>query len=199
MFCDIFFVILQPLLICLSMNKFAFLLLAAFLLTSCGISVDELKQGIIETETKALPLTVQKMEGVFSITIDSMVIINNVDPYYGYLVTTWDINEQHINTSKEMRRTNEVFSYKRVQKKMNVEVLDIHKIGKKYEWRTNWVGAYFHAKKDESITDGSYVGTAVTQNSDDYGSATEGIMYGDQTEEVLLNIPEVESMDVDIY
>ena len=46
-------------------------------------NLDEVVQGIIDAENKGLPMTIQKLEGVKNITIDSMVIVNNTDPYYG--------------------------------------------------------------------------------------------------------------------
>lgn len=149
------------------MKKFLLLLVISLLLASCGPSVDELKQGIIETETNGLPMTIQKMEGVISISIDSMVIVNNVDPYYGYLVTSWDVNEKHVNSYEEHRRTNEYYSYKRVQKRMNVEVRDIHVKGRKYEWRTDWGSAYLQAIEDNSFTEDTYGGIPAIDDIDD--------------------------------
>ena len=122
--------------------------------------MDELKQGIVETETNGLPMTIQKMEGVVSITIDTLIFINNTEPYYGYLVTTWDVNERHTNSTKEFIRTDELYSYKRVQKKLNVEVTDVHKSGyRHFQWRTNWVDAYIQAREGDSYKEDSYGGT----------------------------------------
>lgn len=149
------------------MKKFLLLLVTALLLTSCGPSVDLLKQGIVETETNSLPMTIQKMEGVISISIDSMVIVNNADPYFGYLVTTWDVNEKHVNSYEEHRRTNEYYSYKRVQKKMNVEVRDIHVKGRKYEWRTDWISAYLQATEENSFTEDTYGGVPTSDDIDE--------------------------------
>lgn len=143
------------------MKKFALMFLSALLLTSCGISMDEMKKGIVDIETKGLPMTIQKMEGVYSIKIDSMVIINNADPYYGYLVTTWYVNERHENSTAEWYKTHELYSYERVQKKLNVEVTGIHKSGKKFEWRTNWSSAYFQAREGDDFRDDIYGGTPV--------------------------------------
>ena len=162
------------------MKKIAFIFVSALLLTSCGISMDELKQGIIDTETKGLPMTVQKMEGVYSITIDSMVIINNADPYIGYLVTTWDVNEEHQNSMEEWSKTHELYSYVRVQKKINVEVSGIHKSGRKYEWCTNWSSAYFQSREGDDFRDDIYGGTPVDL---------------DANEEALLDMND----DIDVY
>ena len=163
--------------------------------------MNELKEGIVETETKGLPMTIQKMEGVHSITIDSMVIINNADPYYGYLVTTWDVEEEHQNSFNEYRKTQELYSYKRVQKKMNVEVTGIHKTGRKYEWLTNWANAYIQATRDDSFKNDTYGGTPISKGDrDSYISATDiDVPYDAQTEEVLLDIANEELLDVDVY
>ena len=70
--------------------------------------MDEIKKGITETERKGLPVTIQKMDGVSNIVIDSIVIVNNADPYYGYLVITWDVMVKHRNSAKESRIPHEL-------------------------------------------------------------------------------------------
>ena len=146
------------------MKKIAFVLLAIITLCSCGqkiedmkkakeeikeVHLDEVVQGIIDAENKGLPMTIQKLEGVKNITIDSMVIVNNTDPYYGYMATTWEIYERHENNHREFSRTYELYSYKLVQKQVNVEVKDIHGLGTKFEWKTNWPDAYLYAREEQ--------------------------------------------------
>lgn len=142
------------------MKKILFVLFAAFCLFSCGhkigeikeIQLDEIKKGIVEAENKGLPMTIQKLEGVKNITIDSIVVVNNTDPYYGYLVTTWEIYERHENNQREFSKSYELYSYKLVQKQVNVEVKDIHGLGTKFEWKTNWPDAYLYAR-DEQLSE----------------------------------------------
>lgn len=112
------------------------------------VVIDEIKKGIIEVETKRLPLTIQKLDNVNDIRIDSIVIINNVEPYSGYLVTTWVIEKEddwdtdwdsdwNDNWDKPVgRRT------KQETKTVYVEVNNIQSNTEDYSWKTNWFGAY---------------------------------------------------------
>ena len=147
------------------MKKILFVLLAAVTLFSCGGRNDELKkskeeikenqldvitEGIISSENKGLPMTIQKMEGVKNITIDKLIIVNNTDPYYGYLATTWEIYERHECNLNECARNNyEPYTYTLVTKNVNVEVTHIHGEGGKYEWRTDWYSAYQYAREEQ--------------------------------------------------
>lgn len=56
--------------------------------------VNKITSAVIEQENARLPLTIQKLPGVTDISIDSMVVTNNVEPYSAYLVTTWSFNEK---------------------------------------------------------------------------------------------------------
>ncbi len=126
------------------MRKTLFLLFALTLLASCThIKIEDIKQGIVETESKELPMTVQKLEGVKEISIDSLVIVNNTEPYYGYLVTTWKMKKKY-HDYKQYGETYEI------NLPVNVEVREISVKGSKFSWRTNWFGAYTDIKYDDS-------------------------------------------------
>ena len=126
------------------MRKTLFLLFAMALMASCvHIKIDDIKKGIVETESKELPMTVQKLEGVKEIKIDSLVVVNNTEPYYGYLVTTWKMEKEY----RDYRKYGETYE---INPQVNVEVRDITVKGSKYSWRTNWYGAYTDIKYDDT-------------------------------------------------
>ena len=124
------------------MKKVLFAIALLFMMSSCGnhIDLNEIKKGIIKVETERLPLTIQECDGVNNIRIDSIVIINNVEPYSGYLVTTWDIEKEKYMGYRE--------GYKSLQesKTVYVEVNDIEINLRSYTWKTDWFGAYINAK-----------------------------------------------------
>ncbi len=126
------------------MKKVLFILSAIALFASCShISIEDIKKGIVETETKELPMTVQKLEGVKEIVIDSLVIVNNTEPYYGYLVTSWKMEKEYRDYER-YGKTHEI------NPQVNVEVREINIKGSKYSWQTNWFGAYTDIKYDDS-------------------------------------------------
>lgn len=121
-----------------------FAIFAITLLASCThLKIEDIKQGIVETESKELPMTVQKLEGVKEISIDSLVIVNNTEPYYGYLVTTWKMEKEY----HDYKRYGETYE---INPQVNVEVREINVKGSKFSWKTNWFGAYMDIKYDDS-------------------------------------------------
>ena len=90
--------------------------------------MEEVKQGIIEQERGRLPLLLQHFDEVTDITIDSIVILNNINPHHGYLVTTWEYKKLFSNSPE----TETVY----------VEI-DSLMIGKEdFSWKTDWPRAY---------------------------------------------------------
>lgn len=85
--------------------------------------LDGIKQSIVQQERAQLPLTTQRLTSVNEVRIDSLVIINNVEPYTGYLVTEW------------------TYGPKKLKKTMYVEVSDIRYRNNKISWSSNWLGA----------------------------------------------------------
>lgn len=56
------------------------------------LTADEAKKRIMEGEKDRLPLLIQKIPIVESITIDSISLYVTVEPMEGYLYTTWKIS-----------------------------------------------------------------------------------------------------------
>lgn len=100
--------------------------------------LDAIYKSIISSESNRLPLTIQKYDGIRRIRIDSLVFINDSEPYSGYLITTWDIYEER-----------GFKSYQLVTKKVNVEVRDIRCMDDKVEWYTEWYDAYSYARREQ--------------------------------------------------
>ena len=113
------------------MKKTIIAILALMLLGACNtkINYEDVKQGILEQERGRLPLIVQSLDKVSNITIDSIVILNNINPHHGYLVTTWDYK---------------TFSFSDLETKtVYVEIDSLMIDGNSFSWRTNWPGAYY--------------------------------------------------------
>lgn len=127
-----------------NMKRTLLILFAAIALTSCAhVNIDEVKKGIIETETKRLPMTIQKLEGVREVKIDSLVIVNNAEPYAGYLVTEWKMLKEY----DDFDRMGETYE---INPKVNVEVRNITIKGRQYSWEINWYGAYSDIRYDDT-------------------------------------------------
>lgn len=111
-------------------------------------------QGIVESvmtnERAELPLTAQQYDHVYAITIDDMVVTNNVEPYSAYLVTTWDMDEKQNLSRSEWAANGHKDKYIRKEKTVYVEVSDIttDKNGT-ISWRTNWGGAYINVMDND--------------------------------------------------
>ena len=87
----------------------------------------EIKTSIVQQERAQLPLTIQKLDDVNDVVIDSLVLTNNVEPYQGYLVTQWSYKP---------------YGKKSVKKQVLVEVSNITCTPDKNTWNSNWLGAY---------------------------------------------------------
>lgn len=105
--------------------------------------VELIKECIIAQEKARLPLTKQGYERVHDITIDSLVITNNIEPYSGFLVTTWDVDEKQELTTRQWAANGYEDKYIRKKKVMYVEVSDIETTPKgEVTWRSNWLSTY---------------------------------------------------------
>ena len=120
-------------------------------LTSCGhkLTTDEAINAIVLGEQDRLPLLVQKMSDVESITIDSMRIRIEDEPMSGYLYTTWNYIVKYTKraTVEEMMRGN--YYHKEIEenreKQVIVSVDNIHQSTDRkgyIEWETDWESAY---------------------------------------------------------
>jgi len=74
-----------------------FLLPLFFGYVSCGkLNPDEVKEIIMEGERERIPLLVQQLPLVESITVDSIRLVVEDVPMSGYLYTTWSAENQAI-------------------------------------------------------------------------------------------------------
>ena len=105
--------------------------------------LNSIKECIIQKENANLPLTKQMMNNVNSIKIDSLVITSNIEPYSGYLVTTWNITEQVDLSVNEWAANGYKDKYVKKNKVVYVEIKNI--IAKKngeVTWNNSWTSAY---------------------------------------------------------
>lgn len=103
---------------------------------------ETIQNSIVERERMDLPLIIQEFDKVYNITIDSMVITNQIKPYSGYLVTKWDIGIKQETYSYQDR-------YIRRRKTVYVPVTDIIVKRKTISWSIKWDYAYTQTKYDK--------------------------------------------------
>lgn len=111
--------------------------------------IEGIKSGIVERERADIPMKIQQFEHVYGITIDSLVLTNNIEPYSGYLVTTWDLDEKQNLTTSQWAANGYKDKYKRKQKTVYVEISDIKTSGRTMNWQDNWISAYMSVKDSE--------------------------------------------------
>ncbi len=99
--------------------------------------IEDIKTYIIDKEKARLPLTIQdygKYDHVLSITIDSLVFIDNEMPYSGYFITTWTYDKSVVQYPMQ--------KFVRKQKNIYVEVERIrYNYNDELEWYTQWSSA----------------------------------------------------------
>lgn len=112
------------------------------------LALEEISRGIIDRENAELPLKIQGFNKVHNITIDSLVFVNkNVQPYSGYLVTQWDMDEKQNLNLDQYAANHYQDKYVRKTKTILVPVNDITITGNEYHWKTDWKGAEWDSKK----------------------------------------------------
>lgn len=114
------------------------------------LTMDEVKAGIIEMENKNLPLFLQEHNTIHSIVIDSVVITSDMEPFSGYLSTTWDIDEKQDISTSEWANRGYKDKYIRKTKTVLIELdrLTIKKDGT-FRWMTDWESAYRQVQDNE--------------------------------------------------
>lgn len=106
-------------------------------------TLKNIKECIIQQENANLPLTKQSMDNVNSIKIDSLVITTNIEPYSGYLVTTWNITEQVEMNAQEWAANGYKDKFVKKNKVVYVEISNIRaKSNGEVSWNNNWTSAY---------------------------------------------------------
>lgn len=111
---------------------------------------DYIQQCIVEREKADIPLKIQQYEKVYGITIENLVLTNNVEPYSGYLVTNWDIDEKQNLTTQQWAANGYKDKYVRKQKTVYVEIsgITVDKEGQ-VSWSNNWLSAYMNVRESE--------------------------------------------------
>ena len=106
-------------------------------------TLKSINECIIQQENANLPLTKQNMDNVNSIKIDSLVITTNIEPYSGYLVTTWNITEQVEMSAQEWAANGYKDKFVKKNKVVYVEISNIRaKSNGEVSWNNNWTSAY---------------------------------------------------------
>lgn len=106
---------------------------------------EQIKQCIIEREKADLPLSIQSFRNVHDITIDDFVFTSNIEPYSGYMVTTWDFDEKQDLSTSEWLANGCENKYIRKQKQVYIEVNNITTQKDNVTWYSNWQAAYMDA------------------------------------------------------
>lgn len=106
---------------------------------------EQIKQCIIEREKADLPLNIQSFRNVHDITIDDFVFTSNIEPYSGYMVTTWDFDEKQDLSTSEWLANGCEDKYIRKQKQVYIEVNNITTQKDNVTWYSNWQAAYMDA------------------------------------------------------
>ena len=136
------------------------LYIAIFLvaLASCGghkLSVEEAKLAVMKGENENLPLLMQRLSNVESVTIDSIHIRIIDEPMSGYLFTTWKyvVKKTLLPTIDDMKRGR--YESRKIEevrdKQVLVEVDSIRQSENRrgyIEWQTGWADAYRVILKD---------------------------------------------------
>jgi hypothetical protein len=105
--------------------------------------IEYIKNSIVERESAEIPLLTQKFENVLKIRIDSLVLTQGkMQPYSGYLVTVWDIDEKQDLSAQEWAANGYKDKYKRKEKVVYIEVDGIRSTKKDVSWRSDWLTAY---------------------------------------------------------
>lgn len=106
-------------------------------------TIKSIKECIVQQENADLPLTKQSLNKVNSIKIDSLVITTNIEPYSGYLVTTWNITEKVDMSAQEWAANGYKDKYVKENKVVYVEISNIRaKSNGEVSWNNNWTSAY---------------------------------------------------------
>jgi hypothetical protein len=120
-------------------------------LTSCQqhvLTEEEAQNAVLNGEQEQLPLTLQQMSDVKSITIDSIRIHVKNEPMSGFLYTTW---KYCVVTS---------YFPKKVQEREKCVIVPVSNIQQSkshegyIEWRSNWDEAYSAIRKEMLNFDG---------------------------------------------
>lgn len=126
---------------------FKYLVLSAvlYVFVSCEKQVlteEEAQRAVIDGERDHLPLILQKMSDVESITIDSLRIHVKDEPMSGFLYTTWEYTpSSFLALNRGKKRIKNII--------VSVDSIRQSKTHEGYiEWQSNWKDAYEVVLKD---------------------------------------------------
>ncbi|MCQ2342627.1 MAG: hypothetical protein MJZ75_03940 [Paludibacteraceae bacterium] len=124
---------------------FVNLCMVSLLVMSCQpkLAAEEAADAIMSGEEDRLPVLLQKMSFVDTITIDSMRICCTDEPMDGYLYTTWTYQKKEWKhwTMHQYKTTRSII--------IEVDSIKRSKDHKGYiEWQSNWDDAYSIVWKD---------------------------------------------------
>lgn len=133
------------------------ILFAACILLLCNCTqkadINAFKDEILRTETAKIPLYLQDFPEIQTITIDSMVIISNAEPYSGYLVTHWEMDVRVKPTVEQLTSMHYKDKYVRKNEQVLIPVdmeinysLTFDGIKSKVSWMSNWHQAYYQIR-----------------------------------------------------
>ena len=114
---------------------------------------------ILERERAKIPLRIQEFEKLHGVEIDSFVFTKTTEPYEGYLVTTWDIDEKQKTINLNEEGIAKAERYYKLENLADIENTDInHNIN-------NAIRARFLMHKDEDyiVRDGEVIATGTNR------------------------------------
>ena len=125
--------------------KYLVLSAVLYVFVSCDKQVlteEEAQRAVIEGERDHLPLILQKMSDVESITIDSLRIHVKDEPMSGFLYTTWEYTPtSFLALHRGKKRIKNII--------VSVDSIRQSKTHEGYiEWQSNWKDAYEVVLKD---------------------------------------------------
>lgn len=125
--------------------KYLVLSTVLYVFVSCEKQVlteEEAQRAVIDGERDHLPLILQKMSDVESITIDSLRIHVKDEPMSGFLYTTWEYTpSSFLALNRGKKRIKNII--------VSVDSIRQSKTHEGYiEWQSNWKDAYEVVLKD---------------------------------------------------
>ena len=104
---------------------------------------------ILERERAKIPLRIQEFEKLHGVEIDSFVFTKTTEPYEGYLVTTWDIDEKQKLTNEELAANNYNYKYIRKKKVVYVHIESIYESFGDLSWHDSWLNHYYDVDEEK--------------------------------------------------
>ena len=111
--------------------------------------LQRISSEILERERAKIPLRIQEFEKLHGVEIDSFVFTKTTEPYEGYLVTTWDIDEKQKLTNEELAANNFNYKYIRKKKVVYVHIESIYESFEDLSWRDSWLNHYYDVDEEK--------------------------------------------------